>query len=353
MGIIRVKKSDHFMYDRYSLYVLRHDRARFTHLLEWGKVLEKTFGFKQVTLIAQKGDEVVGVLPLFRGHSLIKGKYCCSVPIPTYGGPLVSSREALKELLDVASKMRRGLKYVNIYSGVPLGIEVDKWPDVRVEKRDRTFLVVFNMSINETFRRLRKNIRRDIRKGERCGLVAETVNSVNMAKIDAFYSLYCRVYCKKHGLIPHTKRFFENIFSYMPAGTVALYLTYYSGKAIAAVLTIQFNNEIYYCYSAHDPNYNKCQPISFLIWKIIENGHVNGFKVFNMGESSTYNEGLTNFKERWCSTSRIAYSYFFMGNAKKVPASFADGYGFYKRVVRAIPLCITKNALTPIIKYTI
>jgi len=337
--------------ERYSTYVLKHENSRFTHLLEWSRVIEKSFGFKQVTLIAQKRDEVVGVLPLFGGHSLVKGKYFCSAPIPTYGGPLVSSGEALTELLGAAIRMGEGLKYVNIYSGCSLGIELDKWPKSHVSKRDKTYLLTFNSSINQTFRGLKKNIRRDIRRSEKFGLIAETVNSINKLKIDKFYKLYCRVYCKKHGLIPHRKRFFENMIACMPSGSVVIYFAYYYGKEIAAIFTIQFNKEIYYCYSAHDSQFNKLQPITFLIWKIIEEGHENGCEMLNMGESSRLNEGLTRFKQRWCSTSHTAYSYFFMEKAKKVPVSFSDGYGFYKKVIKAIPLFITQNTLSPLIKF--
>ncbi len=337
--------------EQYSSYVEGHPKSRFTHSIEWSRFLKKTLGFKPLTLIALQDQKIVGILPLFQSFSLINGKYCSSSPIPTYAGPLTSSYEVLLLFIQAVKKICPTFNYINVYSGDSLDNAISVNHKILNAKRDVTFFLKLGSDIQELFYHLKKNIRRDIRRGGRFGFKTEIVESISNSKLNQFYHLYLQTYCKKHGLIPHSKLFFINLFKYMPSGTVKLFLLYHKSQCIASVITLNYNQEIYYNYSAHDNSYSNLQPITYLIWDILKDGIVKGYKIFNMGESSIRNPGLTNYKKRWCSDSQLTSSYFFMGRMKEIPISFADEYGWQKRLIQTMPIQITRSFLTPFLRF--
>ena len=98
-------------------YVDRHPRGTIFHLRGWQGAVERTFGHTDASLYADRGGEIVGVLPLMEVPTL-KGRALVSVPYAVYGGMLADDREIETALLGVARQraVTIGAKYIEMRS---------------------------------------------------------------------------------------------------------------------------------------------------------------------------------------------------------------------------------------------
>jgi predicted N-acyltransferase len=72
--------------------------------------------------------------------------------------------------------------------------------------------------------------------------------------VDEFYKSYVHIYGHKHGFIPHVKMLFKNIFAQFLRGDVRLYMARVNGKYVGGIFTFWSHNEVYYAWSAVEPN---------------------------------------------------------------------------------------------------
>jgi hypothetical protein len=86
----------------WDAFVRHTEGGTFFHLAGWRKIFETIFGFKTHFLVAQKGKEITGVLPLVHQRSLLFGNALIAAPFCVEGGPLASDSES-REALDGAA----------------------------------------------------------------------------------------------------------------------------------------------------------------------------------------------------------------------------------------------------------
>ena len=84
--------------DDWQRYVLRHSEATFFHRFEWRGLLAEHWKHTPHFLIARRGAEVVGVLPLALVRSRLFGTSLVSLPFCVYVGPIADDAEALAAL---------------------------------------------------------------------------------------------------------------------------------------------------------------------------------------------------------------------------------------------------------------
>lgn len=65
---------------RWDAYVNAHPDATFFHRVGWKRVIEKAFGHRTHFMLAERGGEIVGVLPLAEISSYLFGHSLGSLP---------------------------------------------------------------------------------------------------------------------------------------------------------------------------------------------------------------------------------------------------------------------------------
>jgi GNAT superfamily N-acetyltransferase len=90
-------------------FVAAHPRGTLFHDSRWRRAINATFGHQGQDLLAFEGTELVGVLPLMLIPSLPTGQNLISAPYGVYGGPLGTSREVERRLLEAALDLARRL----------------------------------------------------------------------------------------------------------------------------------------------------------------------------------------------------------------------------------------------------
>ena len=79
----------------WQAYVAAHPQATFFHRWEWRALMATQWRHRPVYLIARRGQDVCGVLPLAHMKTRLFGSQLVSLPFCVYGGPLVSDPQAL------------------------------------------------------------------------------------------------------------------------------------------------------------------------------------------------------------------------------------------------------------------
>ena len=196
-------------------FVRRTAGGTFFHLIGWKEVLERTFGFTAHYLVARRGSEIVGVLPLFELHAPCMARGLLSLPFAVEGG-VCSADAAAQAALDAArAGARRGARCAlgraarRARRGPASSLREGRyWPlPARAARRRR----------RRSRRHCRAKRRNMIRRGSRHGLQAR----VDAADLPAFHDLYART-ARRFGTPVFPLRFFRALLERFPDETALM-----------------------------------------------------------------------------------------------------------------------------------
>src|SRR5215213_2385889 len=92
---------------RWEAFVEQCPDATFFHRIGWREVLEGCFGHRARYLLAERGESIVGVLPLAEVKSLLFGHALVSLPFCAVAGVAASEPQAAVALQEAAEKLGR------------------------------------------------------------------------------------------------------------------------------------------------------------------------------------------------------------------------------------------------------
>lgn len=332
--------------ERYSAYVACHPRARFGHDLEWAWTLRDTYGAEIEHLMAVEEGQVVGICPLFLCKPLIGGAHLQTSLFPSFFGPLYDSERALDKILEAVVSRTSALENAEILS--PFALPEDtRLPFV--ENLDLTFKVSLDHTPEQVYGAFRRNYKRILRDPDFLREVELVVDSEGIL-VKEFHRLYTRLYARRHGFIPHVEALFRNIFANYRDGMARIYMARHRGKYIGGIFTFWKYGEVYCGWSAQDVNAG-FHPMHFLIWKIMQDGIVEGFHWFNHGEAPRHNENLKLFKQGWGMEASDTYRYFIPGKLRQPNVRLYDRFPWVNKIVAALPVQVTVSLLSPLIRY--
>src|SRR5580692_8590297 len=91
----RVQPSDQARWDE---FVFRENRSTFFHQFSWQRIFSEVFSLTPTYLLAERGESIVGILPLAHQKSLLFGNALISTPFCVEGGTLAIDDTAKDEL---------------------------------------------------------------------------------------------------------------------------------------------------------------------------------------------------------------------------------------------------------------
>jgi len=302
MEIKRLEEED---YPDWEEYIKKHPDASFFHQLGWKKVIEKTFGYKSIYLIAKEDNKIKGILPLFLVKQ-INGKKLLSLPFSTEGGVIVDSENIAVELIEKAKKIvkEEDLDYLELRQGKDLKSDLstkDYYYDLKLKLDKNSEIIWKNMD--------RKN-RNAIRKAEKLNITTDK----GLKYFEDFYKIFS-VNMRDLGTPVDKKNFYENIIDEFK-NNIEIVVAKLNNKVIASIFLLKFKNII---KSEWASSYRKCfgyNPNQATYWRAIKDA-CNGFGIFDFGRSME-NEGTFFFKKKWGARPiQLHYKYFI--NKGKMP----------------------------------
>jgi FemAB-related protein (PEP-CTERM system-associated) len=271
----------------WSRYVLAHPSGTVFHHWAWRAILSDTFAHRPHYLIARRGTDVVGVLPLAQVRTLLFGHSLVSLPFCSWAGPLVSDAAAARALDAHAVGLAESLGVSNM-AYRQIGPSERGWPS-------QDLYVMFAKTIDAdheaNMAAIPRKQRAMVRKGIKHGLVG------TLASVDAFHDLYADN-VHRHGTPGVPKRFFARIQEAFGDDCDMLIVRSAEGAPLSGVLNLYWRDEVFPFYAGDRPEARALAANDFKYWEVMRRGADRGCRRFNYGRSKR-GTGSFDFKTNW------------------------------------------------------
>jgi hypothetical protein len=321
---------------RWADLVQKHPKASVFHTVGWLKALRRTYGYQPVVFTTSSPTgELKNGLVFCHVNSWLTGRRLVSLPFSDHCEPLFDSAENLNFLIRyLQATLDRGeWKYLEIR---PIEWNFHETGDgIGLLPGATYYLHTLDLrpGLNEVFRSLDKDcVQRRIERAQRAGLVERCGRSEDLIK--EFYPLFVATRGRHH-LPPIPYAWFRNLMD-CQGQAMEIRLAYQGKTPVAAILTLQFQDSVYYKYGCSDTQFNRLGATPWLLWRAIEAAKSNGASQFDMGRTEEDNAGLLAFKNRWApQPKRLVYWNFPKGFALPVVAGWK--LNMAKRIFSSMP----------------
>lgn len=284
---------------RWTQLIEKHPKSSVFHSVGWLQALRRTYNYQPVAFTTSPPSATLKNGIVFcRVDSWLTGRRLVSLPMSDHCEPLF---ESLKDLNVVLRNLKSVLeqekwKYlqirpVNVVPG--LGDGEDRWQPAQEFSFHSLNLTP---DLNNIFRALDKDsVQRRIQRAERGGLVEKCGRSKDL--LGDFYNLFI-VTRRRQRMPPTPYKWFQNLARDLDEA-LEIRVAYRNGLPIAAILTLQFKDVLYYKYGCSDPKFSNFGATSWLIWKAIVGAKSKGAAEFDLGRTEQNNLGLLVYKSHW------------------------------------------------------
>lgn len=274
----------------WDAYVEAHALGTPFHLLAWKRSIEQTFGFRSTYLLASREGRVTGVLPLFFIRNPLAGRVLLSTPFAVYGGVLADDAatgaafaEAVRQLGERLRVDRVELR--NAYEEQCLGFT----------RHSR--YVTFTQEIGPDEQAILESIPRKTRRMVRKSLENGLTTRVQRTDPGAFEALY-QDSIRRLGTPAFPRKHFTNLLNNFGEGA-SIREVLHEGRAIAAVLSFRFRDQVLPYYGGSDPAFNALAPNNYMYFDQMREAGREGCRRFDFGRSKKGVAGSYDFKSHW------------------------------------------------------
>jgi FemAB-related protein (PEP-CTERM system-associated) len=274
--------------DRWERFVARCPEATFFHRIGWKEITERVLRHRTHYLVAERGDEVVGVLPLAEVKSVLFGHALVSLPFAAYGGVAADDELAASALQDAAVECARslGVQHLELRNRRP---RMPEWPrqDLYVTFRKPLFA-----DAEANMLAIPRKQRAMVRKAIQRGLCSEIDT-----KVDRFFELYADN-VHRHGTPALSRDYFEAIASTFGQDCEIQIVRSSKGTPVSGVMSFYFRDEVLPYFAGDAPEARDLAANDFKYWDLMKRACERGCKVFDYGRSKR-DTGSFAFKKNW------------------------------------------------------
>lgn len=294
---------------RWDDFVKAHPAGSLFQLTAWKRVIEQTFGYQPCYLVAERAGEVTGVAPLFLVSDWLGGRRVISVPLGVYGGICAADEETRELLLETVKQecIARGVGYLelrNRKSKIDAGFHANTLYT--------TFTAALSADPDANLKRLPRDTRYMIRKGEKAGL--RTERGAHLKGV--FYRLFAES-MHRLGTPVFPAALFDNLQKEF--GKEMEFMAVYSGsQPVAAVLSFFFRDTILPYYAGAGAEAPRLGANNFMYWELMKQAAQAGLRKFDFGRSKQ-GTGSYAFKTQWNMDAELLDYEVFLVCRKSVP----------------------------------
>jgi FemAB-related protein (PEP-CTERM system-associated) len=284
---------------RWDAFVERCPEATFFHRIGWRAIIEEVFRHRTHYLLAERGGEIAGVLPLAQVRSRLFGHAVVSLPFAVYGGPAAVDAVAANALIDAAEKVAADLGAGHLELRNLRAYRPD-WPrqDLYV-----TFRKALLRDVEANMLAIPRKQRAMVRKGSKNGLT-----SAIDAGVDRFFALYADN-VHRHGTPPFPRRYFERLKAEFGPACEVLTVSDAQGTPVSSVLSFYFRDEVLPYYAGDAVAARDLAANDFKYWELMRRACERGLATFDYGRSKV-GTGSFDFKKNWgFEPAPLAYEY--------------------------------------------
>jgi hypothetical protein len=284
---------------RWAELIDRHSGASVFHTVPWLQALHHSYQYEPLALTTSApGTELKNGVLLCRVNSWLTGRRLVSLPFSDHCEPLCDSTADLelliRELQDVLRREQRKYFEFRPVTGNfgQIGEQTGCAPAAtyflhRLDLRPDLAYLFSKLDHDSVQRRIERADRAEL--VEKCGRSEELLAQ--------FYALFVATR-RRQRVPPSPYSWFRNLVD-CQKDALQIRLAYKGAIPIAAILTLQFKNVVYYKYGCSDARFNRFGATPWLFWKAIIAAKSKGATQFDLGRTQEDNPGLVAFKNRW------------------------------------------------------
>ena len=282
----------------WNAFTLRHPEARFCHFAQYAKVVEASYGYRPLNLIARSRGRIVAVWPSCLATSLLLGRRIVSQPFSEYGGILAEElRDTdLEQLIDRMRTRGGDARATQIEVHGTLGIPESPMR-ARFERANPYGCAVLKLDPDPE--RLRRDVfdhqvRKALQKAARSGVTGFEEHGPEMIRRH-FWPLFLRS-MKRLGSPPHPLAYFTGLARHYPE-ELKIFWAAVGGRPVAALLGFSIGKRIQVTHIVSDEGFWDLRAPDLVHWEFIKWGCERGLEEFDFG--SVRYEGQQRFKKKW------------------------------------------------------
>jgi FemAB-related protein (PEP-CTERM system-associated) len=274
--------------DSWDAFVRRTPNGTFFHLSGWRRVIEKSFGHKTHYLVAKRGSEICGVLPLTHIRSALFGSRLISNAFCVYGGPVSDNSVIDDALCEQAVNLARKL-------GVD-GVEFRSAPlSDLTASTEQALYFTFRKQIfadnDANLKAVPRKQRAVIRKG-----LSNKLETKIEPNVDRMYAVYAES-VRNLGTPVFSKRYFQELKAEFP-GDCEILTVYNGTQAVSSVMSFYFRDEVLPYYGGGLTVARDLAANDVMYWDVMQRAASRGSKIFDFGRSKM-GTGAFAFKRNW------------------------------------------------------
>lgn len=321
--------NDQAMWDGLAL---AHPQGSPFHLIAWKRTIEQVFGYEPHYLMALRGQEVEGILPLFLVRNFLMGRALISSPFAVYGGVLANSAEAREALGERVRQLGNELGVQHIELRNAYADQCVATPNV---SRYVTFTYDIGPKEDDMLRAMDASTRNKVRKSQKQPFASRIVR--NPENFERLYSKNLR----RLGTPAFPREHFTALMNHF-GPMVDVREIVVGDKVVAASFNFIFRDQMHIYYSASDPGYNHLAANNYMYWDHLLWARRNGY-VFDFGRSKK-DTGVFEFKRHWGATMRELPYEMLLVKRKELPNFSPTNPKFQLaiRVWQRLPLPVTR-----------
>lgn len=286
-------------------FIIENFEPDIFHTAEWAGTIKASYNFKPLYFIGFNDGTPVALIPLMEVKSLLTGTRGISLPFTDFCKILMKSNIDLSPLIEyiISWGHHRNWRYFEFRSpnfSAPGGLKKIFYFTHEIE---------LTSSVENLWKTLRDNNRRNIKKAMKKGLKVKFENSLESLR--EFYRLQILTR-KRHGLPPQPFIFFHKLYNDIISKNMGFIASiYHQKKMIAGAIFLDFNHRSIFKFGASDESYHSLRPNNLLIWEALINCKERNNQVLNLGRTAPNNSGLLNFKRGWSGKEyELSYSWY-------------------------------------------
>lgn len=299
---IKIRNMEERDASRWDAFVLSHPDGTFFHRIGWQTIFRDIFRLDPHYLLAERGTEIVGVLPLVLQRSLLFGTALLSLPFCVEGGPLSAGSEVDAALTAAAIALQQEVKapYLEFRSRQA---GRDGWPS----RKDlyATFCRPLSTDDKENLQAIPRKQRAVVRKTLESGLKSE-VNG----DIGEVFHVYAES-VRNLGTPVFPRRYFSALRQVFGKDCDTVTIKD-NGAPVSAVLNFYHGDTVLPYYGGGTSLARRNGANDFLYWEVMRHAAAHGYGKFDFGRSKS-GTGAFAFKKNWGFEPRwLEYEYHFL-----------------------------------------
>jgi FemAB-related protein (PEP-CTERM system-associated) len=262
--------------------------ATFFHRIGWREIYEGVFRHRTHYLLAERSNQIVGILPLVQMRSMLFGHSLVSLPFAVYGGVASTDPEAIAALHASARDLagRLGVQHLELRNRTA---REPGWPqqDLYVTFR-KNLLPEVEANLLAIPRKQRAMVRKAIQRNLRSEIDVDC---------ERFFELYADNQ-HRHGTPPQSRQYFRALKRVFGDDCESLTVLSPEGAPVSGVLSFYFRDEVLPYYAGDVPAARDLAANDFKYWELMRRACERGVKVFDYGRSKR-ETGSFDFKKNW------------------------------------------------------